>query len=101
MLYLKHEHLVVDILKHLQDKTMGTLISENGAPNISTIRRYPCTMYFSYSVSQMKISEPMILYANLVFSYFFRRFSNAHANICAAYLKREIMTKTRLSLSAS
>ncbi|KAL8046619.1 hypothetical protein ABFX02_08G188700 [Erythranthe guttata] len=39
LMYLKHEHLVVDILKHVQNQTKGKLIGENGAPNVSTIRR--------------------------------------------------------------
>ncbi|KAL3849234.1 hypothetical protein ACJIZ3_011116 [Penstemon smallii] len=39
LLYIKHEHLVVDILKHLQNQTMGRLLNDNGSPNVSTIRR--------------------------------------------------------------
>ncbi|PIN20883.1 Calmodulin and related proteins (EF-Hand superfamily) [Handroanthus impetiginosus] len=39
LLYIKHEHLVVDILKHLQDQTMGNLLSDDGSPNVSIIRR--------------------------------------------------------------
>ncbi|KAL8505761.1 hypothetical protein ACS0TY_016832 [Phlomoides rotata] len=39
LLYIKHEHLVVDILKHLQDQTKGRLLTDNGSPNVSTIRR--------------------------------------------------------------
>ncbi|KAL3849233.1 hypothetical protein ACJIZ3_011115 [Penstemon smallii] len=39
LLYIKHEHLVVDILKHLQNQTMGRLLTDNGSPNVSTIRR--------------------------------------------------------------
>ncbi|KAK4398340.1 Sodium/calcium exchanger NCL1 [Sesamum angolense] len=39
LLYIKHEHLVVDILKHLQNETMGKLLTDNGSPNVSTIRR--------------------------------------------------------------
>ncbi|KAG8386379.1 hypothetical protein BUALT_Bualt03G0142700 [Buddleja alternifolia] len=38
LLYIKHEHLVVDILKHVQNQTTGKLLNDNGAPNLSTIR---------------------------------------------------------------
>lgn len=37
--YVKHERLVVDILKHVQQHTVGKLINEDGAPNESAIRR--------------------------------------------------------------
>ncbi|WOH05898.1 hypothetical protein DCAR_0625321 [Daucus carota subsp. sativus] len=36
--YVKHERLVVDILKHVQQHTVGKLINEDGAPNESAIR---------------------------------------------------------------
>ncbi|XP_073156727.1 sodium/calcium exchanger NCL2-like [Henckelia pumila] len=39
LLYIKHEHLVVDILKHLQNQTMGKLLTDNGSPNVVIIRR--------------------------------------------------------------
>ncbi|XP_047969082.1 sodium/calcium exchanger NCL2-like [Salvia hispanica] len=39
LLYIKHEHLVVDILKHVQNQTQGSLLTDNGSPNVSTIRR--------------------------------------------------------------
>ncbi|KAI3457398.1 hypothetical protein Pfo_014061 [Paulownia fortunei] len=39
LMYIKHEHLVVDILKQVQNQTMGRLLTENGSPNVSTIRR--------------------------------------------------------------
>lgn len=39
LLYIKHEHLVVDILKHVQNQTSGRLLTDNGSPNVSTIRR--------------------------------------------------------------
>ncbi|XP_073029641.1 sodium/calcium exchanger NCL2-like [Primulina eburnea] len=38
LLYVKHEYLVIDILKRVQSQTMGNLLTENGSPNISTIR---------------------------------------------------------------
>lgn len=38
-MYIKHEHLVVDVLKHVQDQTRGRLLTDNGSPNVSTIRR--------------------------------------------------------------
>ncbi|XP_073287245.1 sodium/calcium exchanger NCL2-like [Primulina huaijiensis] len=38
LLYVKHEYLVIDILKRVQSETMGNLLTENGSPNISTIR---------------------------------------------------------------
>lgn len=38
LLYIKHEYLVIDILKHVQSQTMGKLLTENGSPNISAIR---------------------------------------------------------------
>ena len=48
--YVKHERLVVDILKHVQQHTVGKLINEDGAPNESAIRRssllaYPTFFY--------------------------------------------------------
>ncbi|XP_057795924.1 sodium/calcium exchanger NCL2-like [Salvia miltiorrhiza] len=39
LLYIKHDHLVVDILKHVQNQTQGSLLTDNGSPNVSTIRR--------------------------------------------------------------
>ncbi|KAL8032050.1 hypothetical protein ABFX02_13G068600 [Erythranthe guttata] len=39
LLYLKHGHLVVDILKHVQNHTNETLFSDDGAPDLSVIRR--------------------------------------------------------------
>ncbi|KAI3466071.1 hypothetical protein Pfo_022734 [Paulownia fortunei] len=39
LLYIKHEHLIVDILKHVQNQAMGRLLTDNGAPNVTTIRR--------------------------------------------------------------
>ncbi|KAL6535953.1 hypothetical protein OROHE_012797 [Orobanche hederae] len=38
LLYIKHAHLVVDILKHVQNHTMGRLFTNDGAPNLSVIR---------------------------------------------------------------
>ncbi|KAL3652603.1 hypothetical protein CASFOL_002284 [Castilleja foliolosa] len=38
LLYIKHSHLVVDILKHMQNRTMGRLFTDDGAPNLSVIR---------------------------------------------------------------
>ncbi|KAL7129482.1 hypothetical protein ABFS83_13G069200 [Erythranthe nasuta] len=39
LLYIKHEHLAVDILNHVQNQTAGDLLDENGMPDISTIKR--------------------------------------------------------------
>ncbi|XP_051126363.1 sodium/calcium exchanger NCL2-like [Andrographis paniculata] len=39
LLYIKHEHLVVDVLNHFQNRTMGNLLTDNGSPNIHTITR--------------------------------------------------------------
>ncbi|KAL2483574.1 sodium/calcium exchanger family protein/calcium-binding EF hand family protein [Forsythia ovata] len=39
LLYIKHEHLVVDVLKHVQNQTMGRVLTENGSPNLLAIRR--------------------------------------------------------------
>ncbi|GFP79634.1 hypothetical protein PHJA_000106900 [Phtheirospermum japonicum] len=39
LMYIKHEHLVVDVLSHIQNQTRGKLLTENGSPNVSTIRR--------------------------------------------------------------
>ncbi|PIN16027.1 Calmodulin and related proteins (EF-Hand superfamily) [Handroanthus impetiginosus] len=39
LLYIKHEHLVLDILKHVQKQTKRKLLTDNGAPNVTTIRR--------------------------------------------------------------
>ncbi|KAL6529687.1 hypothetical protein OROGR_015310 [Orobanche gracilis] len=38
LLYIKHAHLMVDILKHVQNLTMGRLFTNDGAPNLSVIR---------------------------------------------------------------
>lgn len=40
LLYLKHGHLAVDILKHVEDRTMGRLFTDDGAPDLSVIQRY-------------------------------------------------------------
>ncbi|KAL1567287.1 sodium/calcium exchanger NCL2-like [Salvia divinorum] len=40
LLYIKHKHLVVDILKQVQNQTQGNLLTDNGSPNVSIIRRY-------------------------------------------------------------
>ncbi|KAK1389276.1 putative sodium/calcium exchanger membrane region, EF-hand domain pair [Heracleum sosnowskyi] len=37
--YVKHERLVVDILKHVQRNTVGKLINEDGRPNVPSIKR--------------------------------------------------------------
>ncbi|CAN4117691.1 unnamed protein product [Withania somnifera] len=37
--YIKHEHFVVDILKHLQEHTIEKLLQEDGSPNIPAIRK--------------------------------------------------------------
>ncbi|XP_073156126.1 sodium/calcium exchanger NCL2-like [Henckelia pumila] len=39
LLYIKHEHLVLDILKHMQHQTTGKLLTDDGSPNVTTIRR--------------------------------------------------------------
>ncbi|KAL2466793.1 sodium/calcium exchanger family protein/calcium-binding EF hand family protein [Abeliophyllum distichum] len=39
LLYIKHEHLVIDILKHVQNQTMGRVLTDNGSPNLLAIRR--------------------------------------------------------------
>ncbi|KAL3617641.1 hypothetical protein CASFOL_037962 [Castilleja foliolosa] len=39
LVYIKHEHLVVDVLCHIQNQTRGKLLTENGSPNVSTISR--------------------------------------------------------------
>ncbi|KAA8526787.1 hypothetical protein F0562_008984 [Nyssa sinensis] len=37
--FLKHEHFVLDILKHVQKYTEGRLLTADGAPNVPVIRR--------------------------------------------------------------
>ncbi|MCD7448884.1 hypothetical protein HAX54_046978 [Datura stramonium] len=37
--YIKHEHFVVDILKHVQEHTIEKLLREDGSPNIPAIRK--------------------------------------------------------------
>ncbi|KAI3716232.1 hypothetical protein L6452_23431 [Arctium lappa] len=37
--YVKHEHLVVDILKHLQEHTAEKILTEDGLPNLPAIKR--------------------------------------------------------------
>ncbi|KAA8526785.1 hypothetical protein F0562_008986 [Nyssa sinensis] len=37
--FLKHEHFVLDILKHVQKQTEGRLLTADGAPNVPVIRR--------------------------------------------------------------
>ncbi|XP_057460921.1 sodium/calcium exchanger NCL2-like isoform X1 [Actinidia eriantha] len=36
--YVKHEHLVVDILRHVHKHTLGRLLTEDGAPNVQAIK---------------------------------------------------------------
>ncbi|CAI9286509.1 unnamed protein product [Lactuca saligna] len=36
--YVKHEHLVVDILKHLQEHTADKILNEDGSANLATIK---------------------------------------------------------------
>ncbi|XP_071689079.1 sodium/calcium exchanger NCL2-like [Rutidosis leptorrhynchoides] len=38
--YIKHEHLVVDILKHLQEHTAEKLLTEDGSANVSAIQSF-------------------------------------------------------------
>ncbi|KAL4555094.1 hypothetical protein LXL04_037705 [Taraxacum kok-saghyz] len=37
--YVKHEHLVLDILKHLQEHTTDKILTEDGLPNLPAIKR--------------------------------------------------------------
>ena len=37
--YIKHEHLVVDVLRHVQKHALGRLLTEDGSPNVIAIRR--------------------------------------------------------------
>nr|GME18494.1 sodium/calcium exchanger NCL2-like [Ipomoea batatas] len=37
--YVKHEHLVVDILKHLQNQAIGKLLTEDGTLNVPAIKK--------------------------------------------------------------
>ncbi|KAL7218320.1 hypothetical protein ACSBR2_011565 [Camellia fascicularis] len=37
--YVKHEHLEIDILRHVQKHALKKLLTEDGTPNVSTIRR--------------------------------------------------------------
>ncbi|XP_027061163.1 sodium/calcium exchanger NCL2-like [Coffea arabica] len=37
--YIKHEHLVVDILNHVQNHEIGAVLTPKGAPNVTAIRR--------------------------------------------------------------
>ncbi|KAF7140596.1 hypothetical protein RHSIM_Rhsim06G0204300 [Rhododendron simsii] len=37
--FVKHEHLVVDILRHVQKHALGRLLTADGAPNVTAIRR--------------------------------------------------------------
>ncbi|XP_071691916.1 sodium/calcium exchanger NCL2-like [Rutidosis leptorrhynchoides] len=37
--YVKHEHLVVDIINHLQEHTAEQVLTEDGSPNLPAIRR--------------------------------------------------------------
>ncbi|PIN20882.1 Calmodulin and related proteins (EF-Hand superfamily) [Handroanthus impetiginosus] len=38
LLYLKHRHLVADVLKHLQNHSKGRLFAADGAPNLAVIK---------------------------------------------------------------
>ncbi|KAK1416722.1 hypothetical protein QVD17_25838 [Tagetes erecta] len=38
--YVKHEHLVVDILKHLQEHTAEKLLTEDGSANLTAIKGF-------------------------------------------------------------
>ncbi|XP_058221559.1 sodium/calcium exchanger NCL1-like [Rhododendron vialii] len=37
--FVKHEHLVLDILRHVQKHALGRLLTADGAPNVTAIRR--------------------------------------------------------------
>lgn len=36
--FVKHEHLIIAILKHVQQHSLGSLLTDDGAPNIPVIR---------------------------------------------------------------
>ena len=36
--YVKHDHLVIRILRYFQEHAVGKLLTDEGAPNISVIR---------------------------------------------------------------
>ena len=38
--YVKHEHLVLDILKHLQEHTAEKILTEDGLANMPAIKRF-------------------------------------------------------------
>ncbi|KAA8523970.1 hypothetical protein F0562_010599 [Nyssa sinensis] len=38
--YVKHEHIVLDILKHVQKQTLRKVLTDDGAPNVAAIRRF-------------------------------------------------------------
>ncbi|KAJ0045990.1 hypothetical protein Pint_04681 [Pistacia integerrima] len=37
--YVKHEHLVLRILRHVQKQALGRILTDDGAPNVAAIRR--------------------------------------------------------------
>lgn len=37
--YVKHEHLVLRILRHVQMHALGRILTDDGAPNVAAIRR--------------------------------------------------------------
>lgn len=69
--YVKHEHLVVDILKHLQEHTAEKILTEDGLANLPAIKGF-----VSFSISFSKIyfywyrdSFRIKLYTRLQFVY--------------------------------
>lgn len=58
--YVKNEHLVVDILKHVQALTVGKLLTQDGAPNVTVIKRYFLFNIYIY----------IIRYLPTLFNYF-------------------------------
>lgn len=37
--YVKHEHLILRILKHVQNHALGRILADDGSPNVDAIRR--------------------------------------------------------------
>lgn len=45
--FVKTEHLMLGILKLVEEQTQGRILTEDGAPDVNAIKRYICISYSS------------------------------------------------------
>ncbi|KAF7141178.1 hypothetical protein RHSIM_Rhsim06G0204500 [Rhododendron simsii] len=64
--FIKHEHLVLDILRHVQKHALGRLLTADGAPNVIAIR----SLYFHQvlDISQCRLFEEVDQDGNKILS---------------------------------